>query len=278
MLFEPVILGKTNKIISNIVKLGAFTFPTGWTVCAGFVDPPTISFGTTGYIISNTAFSYDGTDYALVWFWYNSFQGITPPQYSLTDIANIDCGLYDAWGFGVTIFYNHGQKAAVDAFFSTLPVVYAEGLFTTLEVKLDSIFTAANIATTVNTMAAKINQIFTYQITSNADAGDVVMATSTDNVIVHGLTIRSNGATTADFTSMAIYASAAKRITMLTDAQGVLANLVNNGNQIIVDYGLSGVMLGNGETIIATMTGTGATAVDISVFINYSAVTNGTLS
>jgi hypothetical protein len=119
-------------------------------------------------------------------------------------------------------------------------------------------------------------QTFSKAITSAANAGDVTLATATtQKVLVHGLTLRSNGATTANLTNIAIYAATGKRVTLLTPAQGVLANLAADGNQVSISCGSAGVELDAAETIVATLTGTGATAVALTAYFTYSAVVDG---
>jgi hypothetical protein len=144
----------------------------------------------------------------------------------------------------------------------------------------DAAGTAAGLHATTDALLAPTKaghiQVFQKAITSAANAGDVTLATATaQKVIVHGLTLRSNGATTANLTNIAIYAATGKRVTLLTPAQGVLANLAADGNQVCVDFGQSGCQLNAGETIVATLTGTGATAVALTAYFTVSAIVDG---
>jgi hypothetical protein len=119
-------------------------------------------------------------------------------------------------------------------------------------------------------------QTFTKEITSAAWAGDVTLATANiQKVLVHAITVRSNGATTADLTTIAVYACTGKRATLIDTTQGAQVNLAADGNQISSDFGLAGCQLKATETIVAVLTGTGATAVDFTVEIVYSAVVKG---
>lgn len=120
-------------------------------------------------------------------------------------------------------------------------------------------------------------QVFTKAITSAANAGDVTIATvTTQPVLIKSLTVHSDGATTADLTSIAISGGAGKVIEFITSTEGVKANIDAQDKQVSwPDLGSGGIYLPTGSTIIATLAGTGATAVDLNVVIEYVSTVNG---
>ena len=97
--------------------------------------------GPKNYNLSNSCFSYGGTEYKMgemgtAAFWtdappYFNFV-ITPPnEWPLSGTDNIDCGLYQLMGSSVTLWYEHGKKATIDALIAGAGGVcdaYSEGL------------------------------------------------------------------------------------------------------------------------------------------------------
>lgn len=114
---------------------------------------------------------------------------------------------------------------------------------------------------------------FTKNITSAANAGDVTVATVTDQACeIDSIVVRSNGATTADLTHIGIYGGASKVITFIDTTLGAKANIDAEDEQV----GWEGVVtLDATKTIVITLTGTGATAVDLDIDIGYKAIVSG---
>jgi hypothetical protein len=116
-------------------------------------------------------------------------------------------------------------------------------------------------------------QIFTKQITSAANAGDVTVATiTTQPCQIESVVVRSNGATTADLTSIAISGGAGKVVVFLSAVEGIRANIAAADQQIFWE---GAVTLAATKTIVITLAGTGATAVDLQVDTKYRPVVAG---
>ena len=87
------------------------------------------------YSLSASYFSYDGNDYDGYYgggmFWSDGIQ-LPSTAWSMMETNNIDCGLYSSGGSNdITIFYENGSKALVDAYFSGWTCdAYVEGIFT----------------------------------------------------------------------------------------------------------------------------------------------------
>ena len=116
-------------------------------------------------------------------------------------------------------------------------------------------------------------QVFTKQITSAANAADVTVATiTTQPCLIESIVVRSNGATTADLTSIGVYGGASKVVTFLTAVEGVRANIAAEDQQI---FWSGAVTLAATKTIVITLTGGGATAVDLQVDIKFRPIVAG---
>lgn len=116
-------------------------------------------------------------------------------------------------------------------------------------------------------------QISRKQITSAANAGDVTVATiSTQPCLIKSIVLRANAAITADLTSAAIYGGAGKVVTFIDAASGARANIAATDKQV---FWVGAVAFGTGKTIVITLTGTGATAVNFQVTIEYEAAEDG---
>jgi hypothetical protein len=96
------------------------------------------------YVLSASAFAYDGADYNDVTAFYDARTGDVVGGLGLLWYMaggnDIDCGLYYGVYEGddtyVTVFYEHGQKGAVDALAPSYNLscdAYAEGLFVTTD-------------------------------------------------------------------------------------------------------------------------------------------------
>uniref|UniRef100_A0A6M3J2I9 Uncharacterized protein n=1 Tax=viral metagenome TaxID=1070528 RepID=A0A6M3J2I9_9ZZZZ len=115
--------------------------------------------------------------------------------------------------------------------------------------------------------------VFTKQVTSAANAGDVLVATvTTQPCLIKRLIVRSNGATTADLTNIGVYGGAGKVVTFIDNVTGVRANIAAADQQV---YTSDPVSLPATKTIVITLTGGGATAVDFQIDIEYEAVVAG---
>jgi len=95
-----------------------------------------VALALSNYEISNSGFSYGGQDYGDYGslFWQNG-ASLMPYYYgeewSLSGIENIDCGLY-SWDDGsrfVTVWYEHGQKANLEAYRPAICIATEESLF-----------------------------------------------------------------------------------------------------------------------------------------------------
>mgnify|MGYP001384025132 CR=1 FL=1 len=118
------------------------------------------------------------------------------------------------------------------------------------------------------------NQIFVKNLKNKANANDVVVATVTNApVLIKAVAVHSNGNTTTDLTSIAIAGGVNKAITFISALEGAQANINAKDKQIAwANTNSSNVYLSTDSTIIATLTGTGETTVDLNVIIEYAPV------
>ena len=124
-------------------------------------------------------------------------------------------------------------------------------------------------------VAGKV-QVFQKHITSAANAGDITVATITaQDCDIKALNVRSNGATTADLTSISVFGGTGKVITFIAAVDGVRANIAAAAQQLSWQTNGGVVTLPATHTIVITLAGTGATAVDLTITIEYVAVTDG---
>jgi len=130
--------------------------------------------------------------------------------------------------------------------------------------------------TTVNRRAGN-TQIFEVSITSAANAGDVTLATITDQAcIIDSIIVRAVDAQTADLTSCAVYGGTSKVITFIDDQDAIQANLNAIDKQVGWSASNAGVVrLSHTRTIVMTLEGTGATAVNLTATIIYRSKTDG---
>jgi len=132
---------------------------------------------------------------------------------------------------------------------------------------------AAALAANTYKRQAGVTQIFSKQITSAANAGDVTVATiTTQPCFIKRIVLRSNGATTADLTNAAIYGGAGKVLTFIDSVTGVRANIAAADQQVAW---VGAATFAATKTIVITLTGTGATAVDLQVDIEYCSIVDG---
>lgn len=120
---------------------------------------------------------------------------------------------------------------------------------------------------------AGMSQTFSKQITAAANAGDVIVATITSQLcLIKSIVLCSNGATTADLTSAAIYGGAGKVVTFIDATTGARVNINAIDKQV---SWVGAASLPAIKTIVITLTGTGGTAVDLQVNIEYCSIVNG---
>ena len=126
---------------------------------------------------------------------------------------------------------------------------------------------------------------FSLEITSPANAGDVLVATvvappntvivtSKPRIKINSVLVRSRGNTTADLTSAGVYAGAAKVLTLVDPALATKANLAALDAQ---EQGVGPWVLDVGGTVVISLVGTGATPVDLTVTIDYQPLNQGFL-
>ncbi|MFH1486488.1 MAG: hypothetical protein ABIH46_10480 [Chloroflexota bacterium] len=116
-------------------------------------------------------------------------------------------------------------------------------------------------------------QSLTNNVTSAANAGAVTVATVTTQACkIKSVVVRANAAQTADLTSIAITGGTAGAVTFIDAVLGLRANIAATDQQVSWE---GTVTLPTGGTIVITLVGTGATAVDLQVDIEYEAITSG---
>lgn len=116
-------------------------------------------------------------------------------------------------------------------------------------------------------------QFITTAVTSAANAGDVTMATvTTQPCFLESVVVHSDGATTADLTSITIKCGAAKVVTIIDSTLGAKANIDAQDEQVAYT---GAIYLPTGATVVMTLAGTGATAVDLNTVIKYRSCVNG---
>lgn len=150
---------------------------------------------------------------------------------------------------------------------------------------------AANIPADIDTLLARLtavrasyldnigdtavgrNRAFTLNITSAANAGAVTVATITTQACkIKSIVVRSNGATTADLTNITITGGAGTVVTFIDSVTGIRANIAAVDQEVAW---VGAASLPATKTIIITLTGTGATAVNLQVDIEYEAIVAG---
>lgn len=116
-------------------------------------------------------------------------------------------------------------------------------------------------------------QIKEVSITSAANAGDVTVATiTTQPCQIESIIIHADAAQTAALTSCGIFGGASKVVTFIAAADAINANLDAADKQV----GWEGaVRLLATKTIVISLVGTAATAVDLTIIIKFRATTDG---
>ena len=130
---------------------------------------------------------------------------------------------------------------------------------------LDSI--AEKLGDSYQSIAQGKASFFEKSITSAANAGDVTVATITDNPCqIESIVIHADAAQTADMTSCGVFGGASKVITFISATDAVQASLDAADKQVA--WG-GVVRLAATKTIVISLAGTGATAVDLTIVIKY---------
>lgn len=117
------------------------------------------------------------------------------------------------------------------------------------------------------------SQIIEISVTSAANAGDVTLATvTTQPCVIDSIVVHADTASQTDLTNIGIYGGANKVVTFIDTITGVKANIDAVDEQVA----WSGTArFAATKTIVITLTGTGATAVDLTVTITYHAAVDG---
>lgn len=116
-------------------------------------------------------------------------------------------------------------------------------------------------------------QVIEVSITSAANAGDVTVATiTTQPCIIESVVIHADAAQTGDMTSCGVFGGAGKVITFVSAADAVQAELDAADKQV---RWIGAVRLAATKTIVISLVGTGATAVDLTIIITYRACVSG---
>jgi len=132
---------------------------------------------------------------------------------------------------------------------------------------------AANIPADTDPKVMGRTQIFEKSITSAANAGDVVVATiTTQPCQIESVVIHADAAQTADMTSCGVFGGAGKVVTFISAADAIKANLDAADKQVAW---AGAVRLAATKTIVISLVGTGATAVDLTIVVKYRASVSG---
>lgn len=130
----------------------------------------------------------------------------------------------------------------------------------------------AIIAAIADTTSGKI-QILEVSVTSAANAGAVTLATiTTQPCLIKSIVVHADTASQTDLTSAAVTGGASNAVTFLSAADTAVAN-INAVDEQVAWTGA--VRLAATKTIVMTLAGTGVTAVDLTVIIEYCACVDG---
>ncbi len=177
---------------------------------------------------------------------------------------------------GATALSNADWPAALATALSAYTAAKAAFIDIAISSRSASGEAAAALAAAAYTRQAGVQQTFTKQITSAANAGDVLVATiTTQPCKIKSIVLRSNGATTANLTNAAIYGGAAiasHTVTFIDTVTGLRANIDTADKQV---WWEGRATFAAAKVINITLTGTGAAAVDLQVDIEYEAIVSG---
>ena len=120
---------------------------------------------------------------------------------------------------------------------------------------------------------AGVRQVKEFPITSAANAGVVTIATvTTKPCLIRSIVLHSNGSTTTDLIDAAIQGGASQVVTFIEAADAIQALLDSADKQ---GWWEGSVRFAVGKTIIINLNGSGSTAVDFTITIEYEACING---
>ncbi len=146
-----------------------------------------------------------------------------------------------------------------------------EGLVDDLEGRLTA--ARAGYLDNIDTKAMGRAQIFEKSIASAANAGDVTVATiTTQPCLIESIVIHADAAQTGDMTSCGVFGGTGKVITFISAADAVQAELDAEDKQV---RWIGTVRLAATKTIVISLVGTGATAVDLTIIVKYRACVSG---
>jgi len=115
--------------------------------------------------------------------------------------------------------------------------------------------------------------VLTKNITSAANAGDVTIATVVGQAcLIKGIVVRAKAAQTTDLTGITVTGGTSKVVTFIDAVTGIRGNIAATDQQVAW-AGL--VELPSAATIVMTLSGSGATAVDLQVSIEYVPILSG---
>lgn len=128
----------------------------------------------------------------------------------------------------------------------------------------------ADTVSVIDTQTDFTEKVFEKSITVAANAGATTVATVTDQpCLIEAVIIHADAAQTADLTACPITGGASGVIEFIDAATAIRANLDVADKQIAwANYGVP-VRLAATKTIVITPSGTGATALDLTVIIKY---------
>ena len=116
-------------------------------------------------------------------------------------------------------------------------------------------------------------QIKEVSITSAANAGDVLVATiTTQPCLIESIVIHADAAQTANMTSCGIFGGTGKVVTFIAAADALQADLDAADKQVAWQ---GAVRLAATKTIVISLVGTGAIAVDLTIVIKFRASVSG---
>jgi hypothetical protein len=164
---------------------------------------------------------------------------------------------------------NAGGTATLGALLGDFANTSAVTRFGNIQTEVDKIETPSDVC---NRQAGK-TQIFTKNITAAANAGVTTVGTiTTQSCLIKRIVLRANGVTTADLTSAAIEGGASQAVEFISAATAVTASINADDEQVAFS---GAAVLDATKTITIDLQGTGATAVDLDVIVEYCAITAG---
>ena len=118
-----------------------------------------------------------------------------------------------------------------------------------------------------------MRKAFTKNITSAANAGAVTVATVTTQAAhIKSLVVQANAAQTADLGSVTVTGGTSNVVTFIDIVTGVRGNIAATHQQVAW---MGAATLPATATIVITLAGSGATAVNLQVTIEYEAIVDG---